>query len=231
MIRARAERRGGRPVRLVLLMMAGIALLAACQTGPSFGPSGTPRSGASETATDTPAGSAGPAATPIDSAPPTSAPGATPTGGAPASSPGTSAPSAACSGSEAHREFFRQAAASMAWPVYCAVLPDGWFLETGAYRLADGGRLEVTYRGPAGARLSIVEGNVCGDLDLDGCAPRDAVIGTASFGDREGELGRLANGFVLDVDRGSVPSWRVTGIGLSEDEFRALSAALLVASG
>lgn len=119
----------------------------------------------------------------------------------------------------------------MAWPVYCAVLPAGWFLESGSYRLADGGRLEVTYRGPGDVRVEIVEGNVCGASDVDTCAPRDAVIGPGAFGDRGGELGRLANGLVLDVDRGATPSWRATGLGLTEDAFRAICAAFLVVEG
>ena len=56
-----------------------------------------------------------------------------------------------CTGSESNGAFFTQAAAGMAWSVYCAVLPDGWYLETGSYRLANEGHLEVTYRGPGDA--------------------------------------------------------------------------------
>ena len=119
----------------------------------------------------------------------------------------------------------------MAWPVYCASLPDGWFLESGSYRLADGGRLEVTYRGPGDANLAIAEGNLCAGSDVDACAPRDALIGPARLGDRDGELGRLANGLVLDLDRGASPSWRVTGLGLSEGAFRELAAALVTVGG
>ena len=140
-------------------------------------------------------------------------------------------PSAACSGSDANREFFRQAAASMDWSVYCASLPDGWFLESGTYRLADGGRLEVTYRGPGDAHLAIVEGFACAGSEVDACAPRDALTGPARLGDRDGELGRLANGLVLDLDRGRSPSWRVTGLGLSEEAFRDLCAALVIVEG
>ncbi len=117
----------------------------------------------------------------------------------------------------------------MAWPVYCAVLPDGWFLETGTYRLANGGRLDVTYRGPGDAHVAMSEGNVCDSVgtDVDVCAPRDTVIGPIALGDKTGELGRLANGLVLDVDRGANPSWRVTGLGISEADFVAWCAALL----
>lgn len=117
----------------------------------------------------------------------------------------------------------------MSWAVYCAVLPDGWFVESGSYRLANGGRLEVTYRGPGNADLAIAEGNICDGLgpDVEACAPRDALIGSAALADRTGELGRLANGLVLDVDRGANPSWRVTGLGISEADFGAIGAAML----
>ena len=120
----------------------------------------------------------------------------------------------------------------MAWPVYCAVLEDGWFLEGGRYELADGGYLEVTYRGPGDAQVAIVQGTICGGgTDVETCAPRDALIGPAPFADREGELGRLSNGLVLDVDRGATPSWRATGLGLTEDAFRTLGANLVLVEG
>ena len=210
-------------------MLAGAALLAACDASPSTGPTTRPEQTTFPTASESPAGSEEPTATAVGSLNPTIGPGLTPPPEAPTTSPGP--PSEACGSTDEHRAFFRQAAASMSWPVYCAVLPDGWFLEAGTYRLADGGRLEVTYRGPDDARLSLVEGNVCAGTDVEVCAPRDAIIGPAAFGDREGELGRLSNGLVLDVDRGAMPSWRATALGLSEDEFRALTAAFLVASG
>lgn len=229
MIRARADRADKTPAQLLLSAIAVVTLLAACQAGPSSGPADTARPGTSAAATGAPAGSAEPTGTSNGSATPTNGPAASPTATLPTSSPG--APSSVCTGSDANREFFRQAAASMTWPVYCAELPDGWILTDGKYRLGDGGRLEVTYRGPGDAQLSIVEGNVCAGADVDVCAPRDAVIGPSPFGGRDGELARLANGLVLDVDRGATPSWRATGLGLSEDEFRAICAALVLAGG
>lgn len=229
MIRARAGRAAGRPARLLLLMTAGMTLLAACQTGPTSGPQGTPPPDASSTALGSPAGSENPTATANENPGPTEGVGASPTADVPTGSSG--APSASCSGDEKNRGFFRQAAAAMTWPVYCAVLPDGWFLESGSYRLADGGRLEVTYRGPADVHVEIVEGNACGGSDVNACAPRDAVIGPAAFADRTGELGRLANGLVLDVDRGATPSWRATGLGLTEEAFRVICTAFLAVEG
>jgi len=117
----------------------------------------------------------------------------------------------------------------MSWSVYCAILGEGWFVESGSYKLANGGLLEITYRGPGDAHVAMAEGNVCGPTgpDVNVCAPRDTVIGPALMGDLSGELGRLANGLVLDVDRGANPSWRVTGLGLTEDAFLAICGAML----
>ena len=116
----------------------------------------------------------------------------------------------------------------MTWPVYCAVLSTGWHLEKGTYRLAGGGEMEVSYSGPGGAQLGLIEGNGCDQYgsDINACAPRDTVIGSAQLGDQTGVLGQLSSSFVLDVDRGANPSWRVTGIGMSQADFVALSAAL-----
>ena len=134
-----------------------------------------------------------------------------------------------CSGTDANRLFFAKAATSMTWPVYCAVLPTGWHLVKGTYRLASGGEMEVSYSGPNDAQIGLVEGNGCDQYgsDIDACAPRDVVIGQAQLGDQTGVLGQLASAFVLDVDRGANPSWRVTGIGMSQSDFEAIGAALL----
>lgn len=212
------------------LLLSALSVLVACQPAPQGDPT-VPATGSPPpvgTATSTPDGLASdapPAATASDPLPTARPPGAS---GEPTA---TEAPAAACSQSDANRAFFAQAARAMSWPVYCAVLPDGWFVQAGSFHLANGGGLEVTYRGPADARLAIVEGNVCQGGDVEACAPRDAVIGPAAFGDLQGELGRLSTGLTLDVNRGAQPSWRATGLGLTEDAFRALSAAFLLVEG
>lgn len=160
----------------------------------------------------------------------TATPGTEPTA-TPTDDSGSPSPSDAagrCSGNDDNRAFFAQAAIAMSWPVYCAVLPPGWHLDTGNFRLANGGHLDVIYVGPAGAQLAIAEGNVCDGLgtDVDVCAPRDSVIGPAALGDMTGELGRLSNGLVLDVERGANPSWRATGLRIADAQFVALCAAM-----
>ncbi|MEO8462748.1 MAG: hypothetical protein ABI555_06020, partial [Chloroflexota bacterium] len=216
-------RRALRPLPILALLLA--AALSGCGSTvetplPTIGPaasSSAPGDGsASPDATTTQA------PTPVVTPPPSGEPGT------PSPSDGPTA-ATVCTGSESNRAFFSQAAAGVAWSVYCAVLPDGWYLETGSYRLANEGHLEVTYRGPGDAHVSIAEGNICLDVggDVEQCAPRDTVIADAALGDMVGELGRLSNGLVLDVDRGANPSWRVTGLGIAEDEFTALGAAMI----
>lgn len=224
MLRARATRRPTAAVRVsILFVVLGLgAGLAGC-AGASSEPPGNPTPGATADATPS-----SPAPDPANTATPDPAATDGPAGTPAATPPAT--PAAACSGSDANREFFAQAARSMAWSVYCAVLPEGWFVEQGNYQLAAGGRLDVTYRGPSDARLSLAEGTLCANLDVDACAPRDTVLGPAAFGDLEGELGQLATGLVLDVGRGANPSWRASGLGLDEAGFRELGAALLLVS-
>lgn len=135
----------------------------------------------------------------------------------------------ACTGSAENRDFFAAAAEAMSWDVYCPVLADGWFVETGAYRLADGGRLDITYRGPAGERLELRQGAYCAD-DAAACAPRAREIGPAAFGDRSGLLvalgGSDADGFAVYVNAGDAPAWALTGTGMDATGLAAIAAAL-----
>ena len=148
-----------------------------------------------------------------------SEPGATQ---APSTTDGTAA---ACSGSDANRKFFDQAAAAVGWPVYCAVLPAGWNVSTGSYRLASGGRLEISYKGPGGATLSLSEGSFC--TADDGCVPAGTDAGAASFGSRPATLVSLADGgYAVVADRGSRPSWLLVAHGVDQAMTEAVAAAL-----
>jgi hypothetical protein len=137
---------------------------------------------------------------------------------------------AACSGSDKNRDFFRAAASALSWTVYCAVLPAGWFVDTGQYRQAGGGWVEIAYRGPGGARLELHEGAFC--AEGDGCVPPGTELGDAPFGDRTGTLVALDDGgFALVVDRGEKVSWLAIGTGVDEATFRKIAAALAPVSG
>ncbi|HXQ96619.1 MAG TPA: hypothetical protein VN800_06820 [Candidatus Acidoferrales bacterium] len=148
--------------------------------------------------------------------------------------PGMASPSveltgaSGCSGSHDNRVFFDAIAGQVTWTVYCAVLPAGWFVQAGSFSLRNGGRLDITYRGPAGALLTLIEGNVC-EGQASGCPASGQDLGTASFGDQPGTLLQLASGsgYAIDVNSGMFPAWTATGSGLDQAAFTGFAAALL----
>lgn len=151
---------------------------------------------------------------------PTEEPTESPDGSA---SPGTGA--AACSGTDDNRAFFEQVAEAVAWDVYCAVLPSGWFLESGQWRGASGGRMTIAYKGPGGARFTLSEGAFC--ADASGCVPPGTESGSTAFGGFEGTLYATEEaGWALVVDEGAPISWLAVGTGVDEAEFVDLAAAL-----
>jgi hypothetical protein len=147
----------------------------------------------------------------------------------PSASAGSGA-AAACSGTDDNRLFFEAASATLNWTVYCAVLPSGWFVDTGEYRRASGGRLEIAYRGPGGARLELREGGFC--ADGSGCVPSGAESGDAAFGDKTGTLIATDDGgWAVVVERDAAISWLAVGTGINEDTFRSITSALAVVDG
>ena len=187
----------------------------------------TPAPTSSAPASLTPsAPSASPTASPsTPTSEPTETPSATPTG-TPGASPSGEAESAdLCAGNDGNRDFYRNVAEDVAWPVYCPVLPTGWSVITGTYRLANGGWMKIAYRGPGGARLDLNEGAFCNESD--GCIPSGADDGEAAFGDLTGTFVTSDDGSVsVVVDRGADLSWVATGTGLDADELRDIAAAL-----
>jgi hypothetical protein len=224
-IPSRVVRPGARAVALVLL--ASIAVAACGGDGTASGaPSAAPDSppptadpaGASPSvdpgSTEPPAATADPeaTATPVASSPPDPTPRPS----------GTTGPAAACTGSAENRAFYASVAGDVAWDVYCPVLPAGWFVDAGEFKLAGGGRLEIDYRGPAGARLEIRQGAYCrGD---DDCIPAGPDVGTASFGDRPARLLDGGDGRWLVVAEGGDVNWEVRSSGLAREVAVALAA-------
>jgi hypothetical protein len=134
-------------------------------------------------------------------------------------------PAAACSGSAENRDFFRAAASVLKWTVYCAVLPSGWFVDSGQYRQASGGWVQIAYRGPGGARLELHEGAFC-SAD-DGCVPPGTDAGDGQFGDKTGTAVALDDGgWAVVVDRGEQISWLAVGTDLDEAAFQKIAKAL-----
>ena len=139
-------------------------------------------------------------------------------------------PASGCTGTDENRTFYSSVAAAVTWTVYCPVLPSGWFVEQGQYRLAGGGRLAMTYRGPGGVRFTLDEGVWC--TDGSGCAPAGSDIGSTAFSDRAGTLIATGSGsFAIVVDAGATVSWSLVGEGLDESTVRTFGAALIVVGG
>jgi hypothetical protein len=222
------------PAARVLLALLVVVLVAACAdssatTGPSSAPATvvppTPVPG-TDAPTDAP-----PSAEPATEAPATPEP---PVSEAPPPSlepePTDDAPvSAQCTGSDENLAFFEQFAGVVDWPVYCPVLPSGWFVGSGQWRQADGARLEISYHGPGSAGLLLQEGAFCpGDGD---CVPPGDDLGAADFGDREGTLVATADGWAFVVGRGDTPSWLLTVSGVGEAAARRIAADLVEVGG
>jgi hypothetical protein len=130
-----------------------------------------------------------------------------------------------CTGTDENLAFYAQFAQVVDWPVYCPVLPSGWFVGTGQWRQVDGPRLEISYRGPDGAGLLLQEGAYC--LGGDDCVPPGDELGTTAFGDREGTLVATADGWAIVVDPGDQPSWLLTVTGVSETAARRIAGDLV----
>jgi hypothetical protein len=126
--------------------------------------------------------------------------------------------------------FWPGIAKSVSWDVYCAVLPKGWVVSGGSYRLANGGKLLVSYKGPGGASLTLSEGSFC--ADGSGCVPSGSDAGDAAFGAMGGTLVATdAGGYAIVVARGDTPSWLLVTSGLDQATTVSLGAALARVSG
>jgi hypothetical protein len=111
------------------------------------------------------------------------------------------------------------------WQVYCAVLPTGWFVETGSFRLAGGGKLEISYKGPGGQRIEVREGTYCAGVDE--CIPPGPDAGTASFGDRPARLVDTGGGNWLVVAEGGDVNWEAKGLGMDGPTLAGYTAAFV----
>jgi len=136
----------------------------------------------------------------------------------------------ACSGTDDNRRFYRSLAQSVSWPVFCPVLSNDWWVNKGTSRLAGGGKILITYTGPAGASLVLSEGFFC--TTPDGCVPSGADAGTAALGSLSGTIVALDDGgWAIVVNRGALPSWLVVGHGMDQAGLEAIGAALTEVAG
>jgi hypothetical protein len=216
-----------RPIAFAIALVVATAGCGATTPEPAStaGPSASQTVAASSAV---PADSATPGGTATDGTDTSPSPAESPTAtGLPNPSDGGGA--LGCSGDEKNRSFFAAAAANLPWDVYCGVLPDGWFVEAGNYRLAGGGTLRITYDGPNGARLELREGGVCGESS--DCQPSGEALGPAAYGNRAGSLVALdGGGYEIVVDPDQPLSWLAISDNLDEPAFRDIAAALLLVS-
>jgi hypothetical protein len=217
------------PATLALLVVLALVVVACGATGtgspaPSAG-SGTPVASGEPASSEEPTG--GPTEQPTGeaTAAPTDEPSLGPTE-TPASSAGGAA---ACSGNDENRAFYAAVAADVAWDVYCAVLPAGWFVDAGSFRLAGGGKLEIAYKGPGGQRIEMREGAFCAGDDT--CIPAGPDAGTASFGDRPARLVDAGGGAWLVVAEGGDVDWEAKGIGMDGPTLAGYTAAFARVDG
>lgn len=212
----------GATIMIMVVAFAGCAKSAPTHrvTLPTTSPTDTPA------ATDTPMPTDTPVALPSPStiATPTTAPTDTPTD-TPAAS-GSGGPAAACTGTAEHQAFFAEAASVLSLDVYCAALPTGWWLQATEYKEANGGYLTIQYKNLGGGQIDIGEGNFC--AGLPDCWASASDLGTASFGDRSGQLKLLAGGqYAVFVDSGTTHGYRMIGKGMSQADFVAMAAAMV----
>ncbi|OGO59405.1 MAG: hypothetical protein A2V85_08775 [Chloroflexi bacterium RBG_16_72_14] len=228
--------------RLDILVVLVALVAAACSVArPSSGVTSSSDSSTAP-ATESPA-STDPSADPATGAP-TEAPTSDPTEAPPdptdaPTEPATEEPTEqptsatgadACTGSQDNQDFFASVARDMDWTVLCAVLPRGWSVQAGSYRLANGGRMVISYKSRAGATLSLSEGAFC--ADTDGCVPPGTDTGDAAFGPMTGTLVALDDGgWAIVVDRGAQLSWLLVAHGVDEATATGFGAALAVVEG
>ena len=219
-----------RRLQSLVVVAALAATLAACDgaSGPTTAASSSPdQSAALPSASPTESAEA---SLPDPTVEPTEAVEPTPDETEPSDDPGASdEPSSAaeCTGTEDNRRFYAGVADSVAWTLYCPVLPAGWFVDSGEWRAASGGRMEIAYRGPGGARLELHEGAFC--APDTSCVPDGSEIGTAFFGDREGTLISTNDGdWAVSVAPGEAFSYLAVGSGIGQDAFTAATDAFIV---
>jgi hypothetical protein len=221
-----------RPRRLLSLLavVALAAALAACDgaSGPTAAVSSSP--GPDATVPASPAESPEATIQEPSEEPTATEPEPTASEVDPSEEPGETEPASAaadCTGNDDNRKFYAGVAESVDWTLYCPVLPAGWFVDSGEWRAASGGRMEIAYRGPGGARLELHEGAFC--AAGTSCVPDGSEVGSAAFGDLDGTLSATSDGgWAVAVDVGEPISYLAVGTGFGQEAFVAATDALII---
>jgi hypothetical protein len=178
-------------------------------TSPSESPSESPSVSPSESPSESP--SVSPSESPSESPSPSGSP---------------TSPAAGCTGSEAHKEYFANAANNLPFDVYCAVLPSGWWLQASEYHRANE-YLYVLYRNNAGIEVILISGRLCADLST--CMDLFPVLDSASFDGLAGTMRSIGgSGHGVFVSPHSVPGYAlVNPTGLSQAKVAQYAAAVI----
>jgi hypothetical protein len=220
----------------VALHFALVFAVAGCigDAGPSRDPNDDQAAESGAPASDTPTAT-DPPATPDPSVQITSEPAESTSPSPEAAASGDASPDVAgsadaCSGTDNNRDFFADAAAALDFDVYCPALPRGWFVDTGEYQLRNGGMLAITYHGPGGAVIDLLESGPC--QEGDDCMPAGTEEGKAAFGDRPATIVAFDDGRLMVVAE-SVPDgqWSITATGLDEATLTAIAKDLVLVGG
>ena len=117
----------------------------------------------------------------------------------------------------------------MGWTVYCAVLPSGWYINTGNYHNAPNGLLEVSYK-HGSQELQLLEGNLCGLITgfCGGSGWKSVVAdgGPAAFDHLTAELYLGAAAKAVDVGYGTTHEYMAYGTGLTSSQLLGYAAAI-----
>jgi hypothetical protein len=221
-IPTRGTRRARTGAAALFALVVLALLVAACGSTESSTPS--PSAGSTTPgSTNAPGPTGGPTEQPTGEAtePPTGSPSGAPTD-TPAPSAGSADP---CTGSDENRAFYASVAGDVTWQVYCAVLPAGWFVDAGSFRLAGGGKLEISYKGPGGQRIEMRQGTYC--AGVDDCIQTEPDAGPASYGDRPARLVDAGGGTWLVVAEGGDVNWEAKGLGMDGPTLASHTAAFV----
>ena len=217
-----------RPVALTAVLAFAL-IVAACAspaaTGtPATGAAASPgggsagaSSGSSSSAAASDDASAGQASeAPADTtAPSTPKPTKTPKPSALAAASLDAGTAAACTGSDDNRTFFAGVAAQVDWTVVCAVLPKRWFVSSGSFRLAKGGKLLISYKVRTGRRCPSRRAR--GAPTLPGASRPARISGMPLWGRCRGRSsGSSGGGFAVSVGGGQPTSWLLETQGLDQ---------------
>ncbi len=186
---------------------------------------------AGESATDAPA-SATPAATPAGETaapttpptpPPTDLPTPEPTPQTTPTPTVTAATQRYCTGSVDQLRYVEGHARNVPWPYFCAKLPTAWTLSSFSSVEHGSATYSLSYEGPDGAWFHILQGG-CFDA---ACRPEGTRVGEVRVAGQSALLYRTGkDSYSVWVESGAYPSWRFTGSGVSQEEFKKLLGLL-----